>query len=174
MITYVTGNILTSAAQVISNPINCVGVMGAGLALEFKNNFPDMYADYSIRCSDKKVVIGQPYLWESNDKQILNFPTKRHFKDKSLLGDIDAGLAYLASNYEDMGITSIALPALGCGLGGLNWSDVKLLIEKHLSHLPTLEVYVYQPAVSTSSVKSKEESGNKSVPAKDKAAAASL
>ena len=148
--------------------------MGAGLALEFKNNFPDMYADYSIRCSDKKVVIGQPYLWESNDKQILNFPTKRHWKDKSLLGDIDAGLAYLASNYEDIGITSIALPALGCGLGGLNWSDVKLLIEKHLSHLPALEVYVYQPANLTSSVKSKEEPSNTSVSSKDKAAAASL
>ena len=174
MITYVSGNILTSAAQVISNPINCVGAMGAGLALEFKNNFPDMYADYSIRCSDKKVIIGQPYLWESNDKQILNFPTKRHWKDKSLLSDIDAGLANLAANYGEMGITSIALPALGCGLGGLNWPDVKVLIERHLGHLPALEVYVYQPAISTSSVKSKEESGNKSVPIKDKAAAASL
>lgn len=85
-----------------------------------------------------------------------------------------AGLSYFASNCEDMGITSIALPALSCGLGGLNWSDVKLLIEKHLGHLLTLEVYVYQPATSTSSVKSKEDSSNKSAPAKDKVAAASL
>lgn len=174
MITYVSGNILTSAAQVISNPINCAGVMGAGLALEFKNNFPDMFTDYVTRCSNKKVVIGQPYLWESNNKQILNFPTKRHWKDKSLIGDIDVGLAYLAANYDEMGITSIALPALGCGLGGLNWPDVKLLIEKHLGNLPTLEVYVYQPTVSSSSVKSNEESKNKAGSTKDTAAAASL
>lgn len=144
MIIYKTGNIFNSSAQVITNPVNCVGVMGKGLALIYKEKFPDMYADYKKRCSEGAVILGKPYLWENDHVQIMNFPTKRHWKDKSLLSDIEEGLKYVSENYRKMGITSLSLPALGSGLGGLNWFDVKNLINKYLGALDDLDVYVYE------------------------------
>ena len=144
MITYKTGDIFDSAAQVITNPVNCVGVMGKGLALAFKGKFPEMFLDYKMKCQQGKVILGQPYLWESETVQILNFPTKQHWKQNSSLYDVENGLKYLAQNYTQMGISSVALPPLGCGLGGLNWKDVKSLINKHLGPLEDLDVYVYE------------------------------
>ena len=138
MITYKTGDIFQSNAQVITNTINCVGVMGKGLALAYKKKYPAMFSDYKARCDKGEVNPGQPYLWEDDKTQILNFPTKRHWKQDSLLSDVEEGLKYLAENYTQMGISSLALPPLGCGLGGLNWSDVKNLINKHLGRLKTL------------------------------------
>jgi O-acetyl-ADP-ribose deacetylase (regulator of RNase III) len=148
MITYKTGNIFNSSAQVITNTVNCVGVMGKGLALAYKNKFPEMYNDYKQKCSEGQVKAGYPYLWENDQAQILNFPTKRHWKQASLLEDVEEGLKYLASNYSDMGISSIALPPLGCGLGGLNWADVKNLINKYLGAIEDLDVYVYEATES--------------------------
>jgi O-acetyl-ADP-ribose deacetylase (regulator of RNase III) len=149
LVTFVRGNIFESSAQVITNTVNCVGVMGAGLALEFKNKFPTMFDGYKIRCQKKEVTPGVPYLWENDSAQILNFPTKRHWKESSLIGDIEDGLKYLAANYQKMGLQSMALPPLGCGLGGLDWQDVKPLVEKYLGPLPDLEVYVYEPALAS-------------------------
>lgn len=144
MITYKPGDIFQSNAQVITNTVNCVGVMGKGLALAFKTRFPEMNDDYVQRCRDGLVKPGQPYLWENDVVQVLNFPTKRHWKQNSFLSDIEAGLKFLAENYAQMGIASIALPPLGCGLGGLNWIDVKNLINKYLGKIPDLDVYVYE------------------------------
>jgi O-acetyl-ADP-ribose deacetylase (regulator of RNase III) len=146
MVTFTSGDIFNSAAQVITNTINTVGVMGAGLALKFKNRFPQMFEDYHQRCANGKVKQGEPYLWEDENVQILNFPTKRHWQEPSRLEDIEAGLKYLASNYQTMSIQSLALPPLGCGLGGLNWDQVRPLIDRYLGGLSDLEVFVYEPA----------------------------
>ncbi|MGE0632440.1 MAG: macro domain-containing protein [Pseudobdellovibrionaceae bacterium] len=145
MVTFVKGDIFKSPAQVLTNTVNCVGVMGKGVALEFKNRYPQMFGDYKAKCDQGKVKSGQPYLWEDDSVQILNFPTKRNWRDNSLLRDIEDGLKHLAGSYEQMGIQSIAMPALGCGLGGLKWSEVQPLIVKHLGALPDLDVYVYEP-----------------------------
>ena len=145
MVTFVKGDIFKSPAQVLTNTVNCVGVMGKGVALEFKSRYPKMFGDYKAKCDQGKVKPGQPYLWEDDSVQILNFPTKRNWRDNSLLQDIEDGLKHLASSYEKMGIQSIAMPALGCGLGGLKWSEVQPLIVKHLGAIPDLDVYVYEP-----------------------------
>lgn len=145
MVTFVKGDIFKSPAQVLTNAVNCVGVMGKGVALEFKNRYPQMFNDYKLKCDQGKVKPGQPYLWEDDSAQVLNFPTKRHWRDQSLIQDIEDGLKYLATSYEQMGIQSIAMPALGCGLGGLKWSEAQPLIVKYLGDLPDLDAYVYEP-----------------------------
>ena len=149
MITFVSGNIFDSPAQVITNTVNCVGVMGKGLALEFKNKFPKMFDDYQARCKNRMVKPGEPYLWEDDKVQILNFPTKRHWRENSLLEDIEEGLQYLANHYQEMGIYTLALPALGCANGGLKWEDVKALMIKYLSDIPDFEVFAYLPQVAS-------------------------
>jgi O-acetyl-ADP-ribose deacetylase (regulator of RNase III) len=156
MITYVSGNLFHSPAQVLVNTVNCVGVMGKGLALEFKQRYPEMFANYVARCERFEVKPGVPYLWENDEVQVLNFPTKRHWRENSQLADIEAGLQYLAKNYSTMGIATIAMPPLGCGLGGLLWSQVKPLIEKYLSDLP-LEVFVYEPRVGAVATNDSED-----------------
>ena len=90
-----------------------------------------------------RLQLGMPYLWENDEAQILNFPTKGHWQGNSRLVDIENGLKFLAENYAQLGIYSLALPPLGCGLGGLKWNDVRPFIEKHLSPIADLEVYVY-------------------------------
>lgn len=157
MITYVQGNIFDSPAQVITNTINCVGVMGAGLAIQFKNQYPDLFEDYLQRCQQGEVKPGIPYLFENDEVQVLNFPTKRHWKEPSQIKDIEAGLSYLASKYKELGIYTLALPPLGCGQGGLQWSDVKPIIEKHLAQIIDLEVFVYEPITSKEERYSEEE-----------------
>lgn len=148
MVRYLTGDLFSSPAQVITNTVNCVGVMGAGLALEFKKRWPKMYDDYKARCERGEVIPGQPYLYEDGEVQILNFPTKRHWKENSLINDIEDGLKYLAINHAEMGVFFLALPPLGCGLGGLNWPEVKTLIDKHLGAIEGLEVLVYEPSAT--------------------------
>jgi O-acetyl-ADP-ribose deacetylase (regulator of RNase III) len=160
MIIYKTGNIFNSNAQVITNTVNCVGVMGKGIALQFKNKFPEMFLDYKKKCDNKEVNLGVPYLWNNGQDQILNFPTKGHWREGSNLSDIEAGLKYLAENYEKLEINSIALPPLGCGQGGLNWKDVKSLINKYLGPLDLLDVYVYEASEETMKLEN-EESQNK-------------
>ena len=172
MVTFVKGDIFQSPAQVLTNTVNCVGVMGKGVALEFKNRFPRLYNDYQQKCDKGQVVPGKPYLWEDDSVQILNFPTKRHWRDNSLLQDIEDGLKDIALSYERLGIQSIAMPALGCGLGGLKWSEVQPLIEKHLGGIPDLDVYVYEPQSTTvikvgdDKKKSYTESGKEKISAK--------
>ena len=132
------GDLFTSGMQTLVNPINCKGAMGKGLALEFKKHYPLMYKDYQKRCKNGLVLLGQPYLWKetpSSSVGILNFPTKGHWKNGSNLCDIRNGLQYLALHAEEWGITSLAMPALGCGLGGLSWEVVLPEIETYLAPL---------------------------------------
>jgi O-acetyl-ADP-ribose deacetylase (regulator of RNase III) len=145
LITFIQGNLFETNAQVITNAINCVGVMGKGVALEFKRRYPELFTDYKRRCADRSVRVGELYLWEDESVQILNFPTKKHWKDPSRLEYIETGLRYLVANYAELGIHSIAMPQLGCGNGGLDWKIVMQMMKDHLGLIPDLEVYVYVP-----------------------------
>lgn len=163
MVTYVKGNIFESPAQVLTNPINCVGVMGKGLAKVFASKFPEMEIDYKERCNKGDVKIGSPYLWENDQYQVLNFPTKDHWKSSSKLEDIKRGLEALAANYDELGIGTVAIPALGCGLGGLNWSDVKPIIEEVLEPISDLHAFAYEPEdIGSTKMKNEGRSSNAS------------
>ncbi|MFQ6116037.1 MAG: macro domain-containing protein, partial [bacterium] len=120
-----SGNLFESKAQTLVNTVNCVGIMGKGIALEFKKRFPEMYKDYLVRCQRKEVKLSKPYLYKSlNPPWILNFPTKEHWRSVSRIDDIIQGLEYLRQNYKKWGITSLAVPPLGCGSGQLEWRIV--------------------------------------------------
>jgi O-acetyl-ADP-ribose deacetylase (regulator of RNase III) len=153
MISYVAGDLFDSRAQVLTNTVNCVGVMGKGLALEFKKRYPALFHEYSARCARGDMKIGEPWLWEDAEVQILNFPTKRHWRERSRLEDVEAGLEWLAAHYGVLGIYTIAMPALGCGNGGLPWDAVRPLMETHLGGLPDLEVFVYPARVGAASTR---------------------
>ena len=141
------GNLFESNAQTLVNAVNCVGVMGKGIALEFKRRFPEMFADYEVRCSERRVKLGQPYLHRySRPPWILNFPTKDHWRSASRLKDIVHGLEYLAQKYKEWRIESLAVPALGCGLGQLDWAAVKPVLCRHLELLD-IPVELYVPIV---------------------------
>lgn len=139
------GDIFRSAAQTLVNPVNTHGVMGGGLALEFRRRFPDMFQDYVQRCRRGEVRIGKPYIWHSPAGQnVLNFPTKDDWKSPSRLEYIAEGLRYLVDHHLEMGITSLAVPALGCGLGGLEWRVVRPLMGRELSLLG-IPVEIFEP-----------------------------
>jgi len=130
--------------QTIVNTINCIGVMGKGLALEFRIRYPEMFEDYKKRCERGEVKVGQPYLYKTSEKWILNFPTKYHWKYPSRTEYIEKGLEYFVDHYKEWGINSIAFPRLGSSEGKLNWEkDVKPLMEKYLSNLDDIKIYIY-------------------------------
>jgi O-acetyl-ADP-ribose deacetylase (regulator of RNase III) len=139
------GDLFESQAQTLVNAVNCVGVMGKGIAEQFKRRFPTMFDDYKRRCKRKDVRLGEPYLYrDSSGFQIVNFPTKGHWRSPSRLADVERGLDYLAKHAAEWSITSLALPALGCGAGGLEWSDVGPLIYRKLNKL-AIDIEVYAP-----------------------------
>ena len=142
------GNIFLSPAQALVNPVNCVGVMGKGLAAQFRDHFVENHIQYKLACKNGELRVGIPYLHDegrfAKPRYIINFPTKKHWKNQSQLEDIDRGLISLAGIVTLMKIKSIAIPALGCGLGGLDWKDVKTLIERYMSDLEAT-IYVYEP-----------------------------
>ena len=142
MIRYLKGNIFDSGAQVLVNPINTVGVMGKGLALDFKQRYPRMFDLYRDACRAGLLHVGEPMLYRSSEQWVLLFPTKAHWKEPSRLEWIETGLQKFVERYKSKGITSIAFPKLGCGNGGLNWMEVKEVMERYLGELP-IEVYVY-------------------------------
>ena len=145
MITYVAGNLFTSPAQVLVNTVNTQGVMGKGIALQFKQTFPDMFKDYQEFCERGKIDIGVLWIYKTPHKWILNFPTKKHWRNPSRVDYIETGLKKLSERFNDLGIYSIAFPALGCGNGELNWENtVKPLMEKYLNKVPA-DVFVYPP-----------------------------
>ncbi len=145
MIHPLVGNIFESKAQTLVNTVNCVGIMGKGLALEFKKLFPDMYEDYVARCKANKVRLGEPYLYRRLlSPWILNFPTKDHWRSVSRLSDIVAGLEYLEKHYHEWEITSLAVPALGCSNGQLEWRVVGPTLYRYLSRLD-IPVELYAP-----------------------------
>lgn len=142
MLHYTDTTVFNVNAQTIVNTVNCVGVMGAGLALEFQLRFPEMEKDYVERCRKKEVKTGKPYLYKNYETVwILNFPTKNHWKYPSKIEWIDEGLKYFSSRYQQGGITSIAFPKLGCSHGGLDWRDVSPLMEKYLGNLD-IDVFI--------------------------------
>jgi len=139
------GDILKSNAQTIVNTVNCVGIMGKGIALEFKNRFPDMFKDYVKRCERNEVRLGEPYLYKTLfGPQIVNFPTKEHWKSISKISEVQKGLDYLVKHYKQWGVTSIAIPPLGCGNGQLEWSVVGPLIYKLVKQMD-IPVEIYAP-----------------------------
>lgn len=142
MIHYVEGNIFESPAQVIVNTVNTVGVMGKGLAKTFKDYYPEMFKEYQILCKEKKLTPGKLFLYKTPNKWVLNFPTKEHWRNKSKMEYIESGLEKFVNTYSDYGITSIAFPKLGCGNGGLDWDEVKKVMEKHLQKL-RIDIYIY-------------------------------
>lgn len=145
MIRPLVGNIFESQAQTLVNTVNCVGIMGKGLALEFKKQFPDMYEDYVVRCKAKEVRLGEPYLYRRLlPPWILNFPTKDHWRSVSRLSDIVAGLEYLEKHYREWEITSLAVPALGCSNGQLEWRVVGPTLYRYLSRLD-IPIELYAP-----------------------------
>ena len=136
MITVRIGDIFESDAQTLINTVNCVGIMGKGIALEFKERFPDMFEDYAQRCKEGRVKLGEPYLYRRlTPPWILNFPTKEHWRSVSRLQDIVAGLRYLQAHYREWGIASLAVPPLGCGHGQLEWRVVGPTLYRHLKQL---------------------------------------
>jgi O-acetyl-ADP-ribose deacetylase (regulator of RNase III)/uncharacterized protein YwgA len=139
------GNLFDSQAQTLVNTVNCVGVMGKGVAEQFKSRFPAMFEDYKKRADRRAVRLGEPYLYQDRSGvQIINFPTKDHWRSPSRLADVERGLDYLVAHASEWGITSIALPPLGCGNGGLEWSEVGPLIYQKLHRLP-IDVECYAP-----------------------------
>lgn len=139
------GDLLGSKAHVLVNTVNCVGIMGKGIAFAFKQRFPKMFKEYAEKCKKKEVKTGEPYLYkESDNVWVLNFPTKNHWKNPSKLDWIESGLKYLSERITEWKIKSIAFPPLGCGNGGLEWNAVKPLIEKYLKNCD-IPVEIYEP-----------------------------
>ncbi len=145
MIRVLIGDIFESKAQTLVNTVNCVGVMGKGVALEFKKRFPDMVKDYKQHCDKKKLKPGVPYLYSDLfGTSIINFPTKDHWRSASRLEDIQRGLDIFADQYKSWGVQSIAFPPLGCGNGGLGWQVVGPLMYQKLTLLD-VDVELYAP-----------------------------
>ncbi len=143
MILYVQGNLFQSPAQTLVNTVNTVGVMGKGVALEFKRLFPEMYTEYRALCESGQFKIGQLWLYKSPQKWVLNFPTKEHWRAPSKLEYVEAGLKKFVQVYSDLGIHSIAFPPLGCGNGQLDFTtQVRPLMEHYLKNLP-IDVFIY-------------------------------
>ena len=142
MIEYIEGDIFDSPAQVIVNTVNTVGVMGKGLALSFKNRYPDMFEIYKKVCEKHQLTIGKLMLHQEADHWILLFPTKENWRNPSKLEYIEKGLMKFINSYAEKHITSIAFPKLGCGNGELDWNLVKPLMERYLKPLP-IDVYIY-------------------------------
>lgn len=139
------GDLFASRAQTLVNTVNTVGIMGKGVALEFKKRWPAMFDDYKAKCDRQQLQLGEPYLYRDlSGAWIVNFPTKGHWKAATRISDIERGLDQLAARIDEWGITSLAMPPLGCGNGGLEWSEVGPLIYRKMSGL-AIDVEVYAP-----------------------------
>ena len=150
MIRLVTGNLLDADVEAMVNTVNTVGVMGKGIALQFKRAYPENFRAYERACKQGEVRLGRMFVHENNSlhgpRYIINFPTKSHWKGASRLEDIRAGLRGLAETIKEFGIKSLAVPPLGCGLGGLDWDEVRPIIENALASFPNVDVFLYAPA----------------------------
>ena len=149
MIELTQGDILQADAEALVNTVNCVGVMGRGIALQFKKKFPENFKHYKAVCDKKELQPGKMFIYDLNrlynPRYVVNFPTKRHWKGKSRMTDIEAGLKALVAEVHKYDIHSIAIPPLGCGLGGLPWSDVRASIEDAFQDLTDVRVLLYEP-----------------------------
>lgn len=149
MITYKAGDILEEEADALVNTVNCVGFMGRGIALQFKKAWPENFRAYAAACSRNEVAPGRMLVFATGrlapPKYIINFPTKRHWRSKSRMEDIEAGLSALVDQVRELGIRSLAIPPLGAGLGGLDWAQVRSRIEQSMQALPDVDVIVFEP-----------------------------
>lgn len=149
MIQTVRGNLLQADADALVNTVNCVGHMGKGIALQFKQAFPENFAAYAKACKAGDMQPGRMFVFDTgmmmNPRFIINFPTKRHWRGRSRMEDIEAGLEALTAEVRRLGITSVAMPPLGCGLGGLNWNEVRPRIEAAFAGLPEIDVLLFAP-----------------------------
>ncbi|MHB8296425.1 MAG: type II toxin-antitoxin system antitoxin DNA ADP-ribosyl glycohydrolase DarG [Acidimicrobiales bacterium] len=150
MITEAAGNLLGADVDAMVNTVNTVGVMGKGIALQFRRAYPAMFDAYAKAAKAGDIRLGRMNVWTNEaltgPRYIINFPTKRHWKARSELGDIEAGLVDLVRVVRSMGIKSIAVPPLGCGNGGLEWAQVQPLIARAFANLPEIDIRVYPPA----------------------------
>ena len=151
MIQVSQGNLLEAPVEALVNTVNTEGVMGKGIALQFKQAFPAMFRAYADACKASQVRLGKMDVYDrggiaDGPRWIINFPTKGHWKSRSRLADIDAGLADLTATIMRLGVRSIAVPPLGCGHGGLDWADVKPKIENAFAAIPDVEVLLYPPS----------------------------
>lgn len=156
MIRFTSGNLLEANAEALVNTVNTVGIMGKGIALMFKDAFPDNFREYEAACKNGSMQVGRVLLTERNDlmgpRWIINFPTKKHWRNPSQIEWIEDGLSDLKTVLRTHGIHSIALPPLGSGNGGLDWEDVKPLIVSKLGDLSDVDVLVYEPTAKYQNV----------------------
>jgi len=149
MIKLTQGDILYADAEALVNTVNCVGVMGRGIALQFKKVFPENFKRYKAACDNKELLPGKMFIHDLNSvcnpRYVINFPTKRHWKGSSRMEDIESGLRALVEEVRKRNIHSIAIPPLGCGLGGLFWGDVRARIEDAFQNLSDVQVLLYEP-----------------------------
>ncbi len=149
MIEYKSGDILNDQAEALVNTVNCVGVMGRGIALQFKNAFPENFKAYARACKQDEVQPGKMFVYKTgkmfNPRYVINFPTKRHWRGKSRMEDIESGLRSLVKVIQKQNIRSVAIPPLGSGLGGLDWRQVKARIEAAMEPLTDVKVIIYEP-----------------------------
>lgn len=150
MIEEASGNLLEADVDALVNTVNTVGIMGKGIALQFKRAFPDNFRHYEKACKNNELRLGRVFVHEveaiTGPRYIVNFPTKSHWKSKSRLEDIESGLLDLRNTIQALGIKSIAVPPLGCGNGGLDWREVYPLIRRVLGQLEDVKILVYPPA----------------------------
>ncbi len=150
MIQETSGNLLSADAEALVNTVNCVGVMGKGIALQFRQAYPEMFREYAKSCKAGKVRPGKMWIYETgslhNPKFIINFPTKRHWKGKARIEDIEAGLQALVADLKRLKIKSVAVPPLGCGNGGLDWNDVRPRITEALGRIPEIQIRLFKPS----------------------------
>lgn len=149
MVEKAKGNLLEADAEALVNTVNCIGFMGKGIALQFKQAFPENFRAYERACAAEEVVPGQMFVFPTGSmigpRFIINFPTKRHWRGKSRLEDIEAGLDALIEDVKRLDIKSIAVPPLGCGNGGLDWEEVRPLIERAFAKVPDVRVLLHAP-----------------------------
>ncbi len=154
MIEFKTGNILTEDAEAIANTVNCVGVMGRGIALQFKKAYPENFKAYAAACNLDEIKPGCMFVHDlgglANPRYIINFPTKRHWRGKSRIEDIESGLQALVDEIRKRKTSSIAIPLLGSGLGGLDWADVENRIVSALASMSDVQIIVLEPNGDTS------------------------
>ncbi len=150
MMEIVRGNFLEANAEALVNTVNCVGIMGKGIALQSKKAFPENFNAYEQACRRREVDPGRMFVFSTGQmlhpRYIINFPTKKHWIGRSRYEYIESGLKALVSEIQERGIHSVAIPPLGCGLGGLDWRIVRPMIEKAFSQLPDVHVLIFEPA----------------------------
>jgi O-acetyl-ADP-ribose deacetylase (regulator of RNase III) len=151
MIEFVTGNLLNSKSEALVNTVNCVGIMGKGIALQFRQAYPDMFEVYAKAAEAGNIQPGRMFVYEASSswpgasRYVINFPTKRHWREKSRIEDIDAGLTDLVATIRRLEVKSVAIPRLGTGLGGLDWTDVRSHVVAALECLPDVHTRIYSP-----------------------------